>query len=220
MAKVTNYGTLKQAAADWLARSDLTPYMDQLVQFAEAEIYNDPELRLRQMETAFEGFIDIEGQMELPAGYLELKLAYLDRSPKVFLERCEPDFIYETYGTRHVGQAPLSESSTGFASGTGTPKYIAREGQYFIFGPSPAAGYSVKGVYHKRFDAFVSDSDTNWLLTHHPDLFLYGTLRQAEPFIKNDGRLRLWDDMYQKARARVRGSDRRERYAGPVVRAV
>jgi hypothetical protein len=218
MAKVTDYGTLKQAVMDWLARADLAPYVDQLVQFAEVEIYNDPELRLRQMEVPFEGFVDCEGKMMLPPRYLELKHAYLDRSPRIFLERAEPEYIYETYGTRYAGNMPSSDS--GFAYGEGIPKFIAREGDSFIFGPYPVEPMTVKGIYLRRFNELVNDTDTNWILTNHPDLFLYGTLRQAEPFIKNDSRLMMWDKMYQGARQRIRGSDRRERFSQPVVRAV
>lgn len=217
MAKVTNYGTLKQAVMDWLARADIAPYVDQLVQFAEVEIYNDPELRLRQMETHFEGFVDCEGRMALPTRYLELKHAYLDRSPRVFLERAEPEFIFETYGTRFAGRI---QDESGFAYAEGVPKYIAREGDTFIFGPYPVEPMTVKGIYLQRFREFENETDTNWILTNHPDLFLYGTLRQAEPFIKNDSRLMMWDKMYQQARGRVRGSDRRERFSQPVVRAV
>lgn len=224
MAKVTNYGTLKTAISDWLARSDLSDYADQFIQFAENEIYNDPELRIRQMEEPLYGVIDCEGKMDIPADYLELKHAYLDRSPRIQLERCEPAFIYETYGTRFAGRTPFSDtqlSDSSFAYGNGVPKYIATEGDKFIFGPFPVDGYKVDGIYYKRFAEFTSASDTNWLLTKHPDLFLYGALMQAEPFIKNDSRLMLWEKMYQRAKSRVRGSERRERFSGGIaVRAV
>lgn len=222
MAKVTNYGTLKQSVQDWLARSDLATYVDQLVQFAEVEIYNDPELRLRQMETPFTGFVDASGQMDLPEDYLELKFAYLNASPRILLERCEPEYIYEKYGSRFAGRWPRSDSApdTAYAYAEGTPKFIAREGEHFIFAPYPVDGYTVDGIYLKRFAALVEDSDTNWLLTNHPDLFVFGALRQAEAFIKNDARLMLWDQMYKRAHNRIHRSDRRERFSQPVVRAV
>ena len=224
MAKITNYGTLKTAVADWLARSDLSDYIDQFIQFAENEIYNDPELRLRQMETALDLYVDCEGKADVPDDYLELKHAYLDRSPRIQLERCDPQFIYETYGTRFAGRTPFSDtqlSDSAFAYGNGVPKYIAREGDQFIFAPFPVDGHRVGGIYYKRFDALAGDSDTNWLLTNHPDIYLWGALRHAEPFIKNDSRVMLWDKAYQQARARIRGSERRERFSGGIaVRAV
>lgn len=224
MAKVTNYGTLKTAIADWLARSDLTDYLDQFIQFAENEIYSDPDLRLRQMEKPLWDVINSEGKMDVPADYLELKHAYLDNSPRIQLERCEPEFIYEMYGSRFHGRTPFSDtqlSDSAFAYGNGVPKYIAREGDEFIFAPFPVDGYKVDGIYYAKFAALANDSDTNWLLTNHSDFLLYGALMQAEPFIKNDARIALWDRMYQRAKARIRGSDKRERFSGGIsVRAV
>lgn len=34
--------------------------------------------------------------------------------------------------------------------------------------------------------------DTNWLLARSPDLYLYGTLVEAEQYLKNDERVPLW----------------------------
>jgi len=224
MAKITNYGTLKTAIGDWLARSDLTDYIDQFVQLAEAEINSDPDLRLRQMETPLEIFVGCDGKAPLPTGYLELKHAYINYSPRIALERCEPEFIYETYGSRYAGRTPLSDtqlSDSSFAYGNGLPKYIAREGDNFIFGPYPAGEYRVNGIYYKKFADLAADDDTNWLLTNHPDLYLFASLLNAEPFIKNDVRMQVWSQMYEKAKKRVRGSDRRERFSGGLaVRAV
>ena len=224
MAKVTNYGTLKTAISDWLARGDLSDYTDQFVQFAENQIYSDPELRLRQMEKQLDGFVGCDGKMDVPDDYLELKHAYLDKSPRIQLERCDPAFIYETYGTRFAGLTPFSDtelSDSSFAYGNGVPKYIATEGDTFILAPFPSDQYRVGGIYYKKFTALNAESDTNWLLTNHPDLYLYGALMQAEPFIKNDSRIMLWEKMYERARARVRGSERRERFSGGIaVRAV
>lgn len=224
MAKVTNYGTLKTAIADWLARGDLSDYVDQFVQFAENQIYSDPELRLRQMEEPLDGFVGCDGKMDIPADYLELKHAYLDKSPRIQLERVQPEFIYEMYGSRFAGRTPFSDTQlddAAFAYGNGVPKYIATETDYFLLAPFPADQYRVGGVYYKKFAALTNESDTNWLLTNHPDLYLYGALMQAEPFIKNDSRIMLWEKMYERARARVRGSERRERFSGGIaVRAV
>ena len=54
-------------------------------------------------------------------------------------------------------------------------------------------------LFYKKFDNLGTattsgypDSATNWLITNAPDIYLYGTMLEAEPFIMNDERVQLW----------------------------
>jgi hypothetical protein len=40
----------------------------------------------------------------------------------------------------------------------------------------------------------------------YPDMYLYATLMEAEPFLLNDARLKTWADMYDRARAGVKNA--------------
>jgi hypothetical protein len=61
-------------------------------------------------------------------------------------------------------------------------------------------------------------SGTNLLLTEHPDIYVFGSLMQAETFLKNDPRLATWTALYQNAKDRLHEADRRaERSPGPLT---
>jgi len=54
----------------------------------------------------------------------------------------------------------------------------------------------------------LSDTNTtNWLLTSHPDVYLYGSLLEAEPYLKDDERAALWGTLYEQAASQVRVPD-------------
>ena len=66
-------------------------------------------------------------------------------------------------------------------------------GDNILFGPTPDDGYGYSMTYYKSFDALADNAQTNWLILNAPDLYLYGTLLQAEPFLMNDERVPLWE---------------------------
>ena len=154
------------------------------------------EVRARPMETAFSDTI-ASGVIALPTSYLELKYAYINQTPVEWLKRQKAQFIYEKYPTR---------------SAANVPKYIAREGSNFIFGPYPASTYTVAGVYYK--DIGPVSSSAHALFTENPDLYLFAALCETEPFIKNDKRVALWEQKYQKIKADVNGLRDREDLSG------
>jgi hypothetical protein len=43
----------------------------------------------------------------------------------------------------------------------------------------------------------VSPNDVNWLLLREPALYLYASLLEAEPYLKNDKRTVVWAQMYK-----------------------
>lgn len=196
---ITNYSELKTAAANWLHRSDLTSYIPDFITFGEAQIYRD--LRIRAMETSLNTSISA-GVLSVPSGYLEMKFIYADSSPVQKLTRKDAEWIYTNYPTR---------------SSDASPKFFAREGDNFIFGPYPDSGYTVKGIYYKKLDALSDSNTSNWFTTNAPDLLLYAALIAAEPFIKNDARLPTWKAMYDVIKNSVQDTDDREEFSGSVL---
>lgn len=196
MAVITDYDTLSTAIGDYLARSDLTTFIPNFVQACEEKLLR--ELRLQFMETALSGTIS-SGVLAVPNDYLELKYAYVDKTPVQFLERTTPENIYRKYPVR---------------SGSEIPRLIAREAGNFIFGPFPA-DHSIKGIYWAKPSLLRDDADgSNWFTTHAPDLLLYGSLMEAEAFIKDDPRLPIWQAAFLSALDRVKAQERRENASG------
>ena len=197
---IATYSELQTAVGNWLNRGDLSSYIPDFITLGENRIYR--ELRIRTMETALSSAIS-SGVVALPSDYIGLKSAYVDGSPTQWLERSSVESIYEKYPTR---------------SSNGKPKFIAREGSNFIFGPYPDSAYTIKGIYYKRLTTLSVSNTTNWFTTNAPGILLYASLLAAEPFIKNDPRLILWQGEYDKERAGIQFEDDREGLSGSSLR--
>jgi hypothetical protein len=91
-----------------------------------------------------------------------------------------------------------------FKSGTQMDEYrfatsdVAAQPRYFtVFGnelelaPTPDGAYTIEMVYRQNVPALASNGG-NWLLTMAPDLYLYGALLEAAPYIKEDARIQTW----------------------------
>lgn len=199
MAIITSYATLQTAIGDYLNRADLSTFLPNFTQGAEGKLYKS--LRIRAMETALSGTI-AGGVLAVPSDYLELKFAYITTSPVQFLARVTPESIYTDYPTR---------------SGAGIPQAIARQGSDFIFGPYPG-DYTVNGIYYARLTALSASNTTNWFTANAPNLLLYGSLLEAEPFLGNDPRLPMWKAMFDYEFKAVQDEERRESRSGSVPR--
>ena len=52
--------------------------------------------------------------------------------------------------------------------------------------PIPDAAYGLSLYYGSGTTGLSSDSDSNWLLTNYPDIYLYGALLQAKEFLMDE----------------------------------
>jgi hypothetical protein len=142
------------------------------------------------------------GAVAVPSGYIELKHAYIDGTPVQKLQRKDAEWIYQNYPTR---------------SADGKPKFVAREGDNFIFGPYPDSAYTVKGIYYKRLDALSNSNATNWFTANAPDLLLFATLCEAAPYVREDARIQLWEAKYADVKARIQRQDSAEEFSGSAL---
>ncbi len=195
----TNFGT---SVASWLLDNNSATVTDvgvsmmaDLITVAETRLWR--ETRNRDMETSF-GDTITAGLLALPSSYLELKTAYLNTSPQVSLERRPAEWIRLNY--------PDTSSS-------GKPQFIARYGNNFIFGPYPDSAYTVNGIYYKKLTA-ISGSALNQLFTNCPDLYLFAVLAESAIIIRDDKRVGLWEQKYQRILADVNGEGRAEDASG------
>lgn len=195
------YNELKTGVADWLKRADLTSYIPDLILMGEKHLFRNA--RTRDMEAALSSTIS-SGVIAVPADYVALKYAYIDGAPTTRVHRKPADWIYTQYPNR---------------TAEGLPKFIAREGSNFIFGPYPNSAYTVKGLYYKRLASIQSSA--NALFTNNPDLYLFAALAEAVAFMKDDARVALWTAKRDQILSEVNGEDMAEGAAGgPLTMAV
>jgi len=193
---LSTYADLKSGIKNWLRRgTELDSYIDDIITVGEARIFR--EVRAKDMETAFASTMATDGTLALPSSYIGLKFAYLNSSPVQWLEPKGNRWIYEKYPNR---------------STYSRPKFIAREGSNFIFGPFPDSTYTVNGVYYKNIGPVSSSAHA--LFTNNPDLYLFACLAETTAFIKDDPRTVFWEAKYKMIRDAVNEQTKREDLSG------
>ena len=207
MAVITGYSSLQTAVTDWLAKGNLNSFVPNFIQNWEEKFYRQPKNYGRWMEFSFSLTIASD-VIPVPADYLNLKYAYVNGSPSARLDRMS---LNQTYGRFPRGAAP------------GFPEWISRDGANFVFGPEPDSDYTIKGVYWAKptlLRSFAADAAAHWIILNAPDLVLYGALLEAEAFIKNDGRLQVWQGFYDRALENYRDLFSAEENSGSPVQEV
>ena len=78
----------------------------------------------------------------------------------------------------------------GTASAVGRA-YIMRGDCAELF-PAPTDATEFFLDYYAQLTTLAGNTSTNWVSTYHPDLYIYGMLRESAIYLKDDNRLALW----------------------------
>ena len=73
--------------------------------------------------------------------------------------------------------------------------------------PTPDAAYPWEILYYELPVLLDDANQSNWLTEYAPELLLYATLLESTPFLKNDERIPVWQQMYDRAAAMINGED-------------
>ncbi len=197
----TSYSDLQTTIAGYLARSDLTTQIPDFIRLAETRLRRD--LRIRQMlKSVTTSTVAADSTVELPSDFLEVRDLVIDGSPPQPLNYASPSAFSRNTRTWESGK-PLDYT------------VLAND---FQLAPVPDAVYTVKMLYFAA-PTFLSDSNTsNVFLANTPDVLLYGSLLEAEPYLMNDARINTWGTMFDRALASITRSDEQGQYSGvPLV---
>lgn len=197
---ITTYSELQTKMAEWLRRDADTNLVNQiptLISLAEAQFNRD--IRHRRMETVTTLTLTAANNtVPLPTDYVEVRTAVVQTSPKSVM----------TY----VTPSQLELNWAGGSSGIPT-EYTIINGDLRV-GETPDSGYDVELIYYQRIPALTDAAPTNWLLTYHSDLYLYGGLLQTMPFLSDDERIPVWGAFYDRAREGLKDDANRSAYNG------
>lgn len=173
---ITNYSTLQAAIADYLNRADLTSQIQNFIQFAEADL--NTRLRCREQIVRAEATSSAEF-VQLPADWLEaINLHIIDgQQPLRYITLDKADEInsLEVYTAPHY--------------------YSLMNGAIEII-PEPTDDIDIEMIYYAKIPALSDQATTNWLLTKAPDVYLYGALTHAAPFLMDDQRIPVFGQIY------------------------
>ena len=177
---LSNYTQLQAAVASYLARDDLTAIIPDFVTLAEAKFNRTlfhPRMETRATLTVNTLATDPEF-LDLPTDFQTVRMVRLpDETGKPRLQ--------------FLTQTQMDDYRYSIDNVTGTPTSFTITGDQIELAPTPNEDMDVEVLYRANIPALASNS-TNWLLTLAPDLYLYGTLLEAMPYIQNDARLQVW----------------------------
>jgi len=212
---INTYATLQTAVANWLDRSDLTDRIPEFIALAEARM--NRVLRLAIMlnvdQTTLGGAAALVAgtrDYALPSGYLQMVDFHLRTSPITTLSYLTLENMNRMWAGSQGGK-PLSYTIFSDNS-SGTPIKSVR------LGPSPGSAYDYAITFYKKIDALSDSNTTEQMLTNNPDVYLYGALLEAEPFLMNDQRVGLWLAAFEKAIADLQEQDNKDRHSGSAMR--
>jgi hypothetical protein len=180
----------------------LTAVIPDFITLAEAQFNRN--IRHRRMVERATATLDSE-YSAVPADWLESIRYQINTNPITTMEFVSPD------------QAAMLKGANGT---TGKPIYYTQIGQQFQVVPAPDSGSAYTGelTYYATIPALSVSNTTNWLLTDSPDLYLYGALLQAAPYLQDDQRLSTWGTLYERCLNDLKVSDERSRMATSALR--
>jgi len=161
---ISTYAELQTAVTNWLDRSDLSSRIPEFIVLFEAAL--NRRLAVRQQETSTTLTVTA-GATTLPTDYLLWKRVTWQGSPTRYLDYVTPAFL----------------SAFNAAGASGPPTYFTIEGNTLKVGLLDNTSLSL--LYAQKVPPLAT-TDPNWLLTAHPDAYLFGTLAAAKTFTTGD----------------------------------
>lgn len=199
---LTNYTELVAAINGWLNRDDMAAIAPDLIALAEAEF--NRTLRTIEMEQRSTATLNGDA-LAVPDDFIGLRSISVDNT---FFDQVSAQELFDIPTTTRL------------------PRKVAITDGQFFFRPAPDSG-TVTINYYQKIPALTASNLTNWLMTKHPDLYLFAALAQAEFYNWNDARLPLvkarTEELMQQINdetQRIRYGNRRLQMSSPVYPSV
>lgn len=199
-ANFTNYAGLQLAVSDWLNRPDLDNAIPNFIELAEAKL----QRRFRSVtalttQNTTNWLLDAHPDAYLYGALVEAQ-PYLmnDVRVQVWLVAFE----------KVVNEIRRPDTNANFNNYAGLQlsisDWLARPD---LDNAIPNFIRLAEAKLQRKFKEVITltaQNTTNWLLTSHPDVYLYGALVEATPYIKDDPRIAIWLENYNTRVAEIR----------------
>lgn len=191
----SNYTELKAAVTGWLHRDNLVAQIPDFIALAETSINRIAQVRSMENEVP----------LSLAAGARTIALPVGFETP-----------LAVWLGTSHHSPlSPATPEELPVTKAAGCPTYWTVDGSNLAFDCPSDVDRTVTLRYRGGFR--LSDAaPTNALLTKYPDIYLYGTLLQALPYIGKNDSIPLWQAMYRQTVKEINATESRARAAAPL----
>lgn len=189
---ISTYAELKTAIATFANNTDATAVADDLIDLAEAELFDDLLPRTFESEESITLTLG-QNYVALPSGYISPIALWLiiDSERTDPLEKVLPE------------QLPYYTDNS-------IPKLYAIDGANIRFDVPAASGYSGKFRMMKS-SALSGSNTTNQLLTRRPDVYLAACMVQWSIYDRDHEMLSLWGAKLAKEKRSFAATENRSR---------
>lgn len=189
MSASMTYTSLVTTLQQWLDRSDAT-LIANIPQFiSDAEFRIARELKILGFITVVQStFTPGEAIVSKPQGWRE-----------TVSMRCGTGTGNNTSSPMFVRNYEYLRTYWPDSTQTGTPKYYSDYDQdHWLVAPTPATNAPFECVYYARVKPLDDTNQTNVLTEYAPDMLLYAALLESAPYLKNDDRIQVWQQRYDR----------------------
>jgi hypothetical protein len=224
---MNDYAGLQATILDWLAdRVELSTRIPTFIALAERRMYR--QLRAKEMQSRAVAILNDEYEY-LPYDFIEIISIAAGAGKgnsggwpeqRMRLRGMSNGQLENTYSMSNTGNylgTPVSAQ---------LPEAFAVVGKQIRFAPKPTPLTDLppqimdptlyrnfEAVYWQRFLPLSDTQTTNEILNVYPELYLYGALIEAEPYLVNDERIGIWKGFWDEAVRDINKAGNEGRYA-------
>jgi hypothetical protein len=200
MATTTTFNTLKEDIRRYLERG-FTLASDQIVYEQIPRLINLAERRIARE-------LKVEGLINVVTSTMQVGLAVY---PKPDRWRTTVSFNYgidNQYTQLFPRSYEYVRSYWPNRDETSAPLFYADyDYNNWIVSPTPDQAYPFEVLVYQLLPLLDDSNQTNWLTEYAPQVLLYASLLEATPFLKNDERIPVWQQMYDRSAQALNGED-------------
>lgn len=167
---LATYTDLRDAVAEWLAKSNLSARAPDFIALAESHL--NRAVRIRQNMTT--------APLTLTGGTATVSL------PSDFLEEIELNYADEPWELNHAPFDRIDYVNTADSTAA-RPSWYAITSDSIVFETEADQTYTLLLRYYRKWD--IETDSTNWLLTNAPDAYLFASLAEAADYQRDDAAL-------------------------------
>ncbi len=199
---ISTYAELQTAFDNWLDHTNYQARSPEFITLFEAWV--NRELRVyNQLTTTVLTFSD--GSASLPSNFLEVRRATRNSNRPQDLDYAAPDYLAIVY--------PDQAASIDQPRSTIANAFYTIENDTIQVRPKEDNS-TVTLLYYAKVPALATTATTNWLLTNHPDIYLFGALVESTMFGFDDPRGANWGARRNEALESIKKLDRSRKGAG------
>lgn len=184
---IANFADLRAAINSWLNRSDLTAVpLGQFVLAVENDLRTDAEIR--EYETVATGTMSGDG-FTAPTDFLRVRSLLVE------------DHVY-SYVTPDEYSNKVDNDATSWV-------YTINGNDFSVLNGD---GKDYELLYFGNVPALTADSDTNWILDNHPNVYLWGGCYFGSVFMKDPQGISTYGPLYEASKGRLHRGETKARF--------